>query len=70
MDSKLLDKRVVKRNIAKGAVTKAQYKKYLNGLKDLTGECEPLDISLDGDEEDTNDEEEQPEEEAGEDVES
>ncbi|RLB47030.1 MAG: hypothetical protein DRH23_11430 [Deltaproteobacteria bacterium] len=44
---KLLDKRIVERNIAKGLVSKAEYEKHLADLADREGAYDQLGIELD-----------------------
>ena len=46
MDLKLFDKRVVMRNIAKGVVSKEEYRKYLKTLGDLSDECEEIEVLM------------------------
>jgi polyribonucleotide nucleotidyltransferase len=44
---KLLDKRIVERNIAKGLVSKAEYEKHLADLADREGAYDQLAVELD-----------------------
>lgn len=44
LGDKLVDKRIVERNIAKGLITKDDYEKHLAGLADREGEYETVDI--------------------------
>jgi hypothetical protein len=44
---KLLDKRIVERNIAKGLISKAEYEKHLADLADREGTYDQLGIELD-----------------------
>ena len=46
MDTKLFDKRVVRRNIDRGLVSQKDYDAYLKGLGDVEDECEPVEVSL------------------------
>lgn len=46
MDSHLIDKRIVERNIENGTITREEYKKYCAKLPDLTDECEEVEVSL------------------------
>ena len=59
MDTKIIDKRVVARNINKGLLTKAEYDKHVKELPDLTDACEEVSETLFGssdDEADADDE--------------
>ena len=47
LGDKLLDKRIVERNIAKGLISKAEYEKHLADLADREGAYDQLDIDLD-----------------------
>ncbi|MBW2405084.1 MAG: hypothetical protein JRF42_15080 [Deltaproteobacteria bacterium] len=47
MGDKLLDKRIVERNIAKGLISKAEYEKHLADLADREGAYDQLGIELD-----------------------
>ncbi|MBI3017784.1 MAG: hypothetical protein HYY62_07335 [Deltaproteobacteria bacterium] len=41
-DERLLDKRVVQRNVVKKLLTEEEYKSYLLRLKDESAQCEPV----------------------------
>jgi len=47
LGDKLLDKRIVERNIAKGLISKAEYEKHLADLADREGAYDQLGIDLD-----------------------
>jgi polyribonucleotide nucleotidyltransferase len=47
LGDKLLDKRIVERNIAKGLVSKAEYEKHLADLADREGAYDQLAVELD-----------------------
>jgi hypothetical protein len=42
--NKLMDKRIVERNIAKGVVTKEEYEQHLANLADCEGDYERVEI--------------------------
>jgi len=44
LGDRLVDKRIVERNIAKGLVSKEQYEQHLAGLPDKEGDCERVEI--------------------------
>lgn len=44
LSDKLVDKRTIERNIAKGLVSKEQYEQHLVELPDKEGECERVEI--------------------------
>ena len=44
LGDKLVDKRIVERNIAKGLLTKDDYEKHLADLTDREGDYETVDI--------------------------
>lgn len=44
LGDKLLDKRIVERNIAKGLVTKQKYEQHLAELADREADCERVEI--------------------------
>jgi hypothetical protein len=44
LGNKLMDKRIVERNIAKGLVTKEEYEQYLTNLADCEGDYERVEI--------------------------
>lgn len=48
MDPRLIDKRVIKRNMNTGVVTKDQFDKYLAGLQDMAANAEPVREKLYG----------------------
>ncbi|MBN2802482.1 MAG: hypothetical protein JXR91_05275 [Deltaproteobacteria bacterium] len=48
--AKMLDKRVLQRNLVKGSLSQNEVNDYLNSLPDLEGEFE--EIVMDGDEKD------------------
>jgi hypothetical protein len=47
LGDKLLDKRIVERNIAKGLISKAEYEKHLADLADREGAYDRLEIDPD-----------------------
>jgi hypothetical protein len=47
LGDKLMDKRIVERNVAKGLVTKQQYEQYLANLDDREADCERVEIDPD-----------------------
>ncbi len=47
VDERLLDKRIVQRNITKKLLTEEEYKSYLSQLKDESSQCEPIHIEED-----------------------
>jgi hypothetical protein len=49
MDSKVFDKRTVKRNITNGLITKDDYDKFIASLPDGTSMSEPVHEKLYGD---------------------
>ncbi|MDH3201670.1 MAG: hypothetical protein OEM15_12325 [Myxococcales bacterium] len=44
LGDKLVDKRIIERNIAKGLISKEQYEQHLAGLPDKEGDCERVEI--------------------------
>ncbi|MFW2389862.1 MAG: hypothetical protein ACN4G0_16100 [Polyangiales bacterium] len=48
LGDKLMDKRIVERNIAKGLVTKDEYEKHLADLADREGSYETVEIEPEG----------------------
>jgi hypothetical protein len=44
LGNKLMDKRIVERNIAKGLVTKDEYEQHLASLADCEGDYERVEI--------------------------
>lgn len=44
LNERLLDKRVVQRNVVKKLLTEEEYKSYLSHLKDESAECEPVQL--------------------------
>ena len=44
LDGRLLDKRVVQRNVVKKLLTEDEYKSYLSHLKDESAECETVQL--------------------------
>ena len=54
LNDKIVDKRIVERNIKKGALTRADYDKHLEQLADAAGNAEKVsllgDASAEGDE--------------------
>jgi len=48
MNLKLFDKRLVTRNIEKGLVTRAEYRKHLESLEDSASRCVEMAVSLFG----------------------
>jgi hypothetical protein len=61
MNLKLLDKRVVMRNIEKGVLTQADYQQHLQDLEDLTDQCEEMEVSLFGNDKEEETENAEPE---------
>ncbi len=51
MDSKLFDKRTVKRNITNGLITREDYEKYISSLPDTASMAEPVQEKLYGESE-------------------
>lgn len=47
LGEKLLDKRVLERNMAKGLISKEQYEQYLAELKDREGSFERVEVAPD-----------------------
>ncbi|MDH3623968.1 MAG: hypothetical protein OEQ49_08835 [Myxococcales bacterium] len=41
---KLVDKRIIERNIAKGLISKEQYEQHVAELPDKEGDCERVEI--------------------------
>lgn len=58
MEMYKFDRRVLKRNLDSGIVTEKEYKKHLADLKNLEKESEVIDVSLYGEDEETEDAEE------------
>ncbi len=58
MNSKLIDKRVLKRNLVNGLISKEEYNKYLESLPDMADNAEPVIERLFGDSQSENDEDE------------
>ena len=48
MDSRIIDKRVAKRNINKGLLSKEEYDRYIAALPDLANACEEVTEKLFG----------------------
>ncbi|HBQ21211.1 MAG: hypothetical protein A2Z91_00320 [Deltaproteobacteria bacterium GWA2_38_16] len=46
-DEKLLDKRIIQRNITKKLISKEDYKAYLSKLKDESDQCESATVEED-----------------------
>ena len=44
LEDKLVDKRIVERNIAKGLISKAQYEQHLADLADREDRCDRVEI--------------------------
>ncbi|MDH3728315.1 MAG: hypothetical protein OER77_12360 [Myxococcales bacterium] len=44
LGDKLVDKRIIERNMAKGLISKEQYEQHLAGLPDKEGDCERVEI--------------------------
>ncbi|MDH3729038.1 MAG: hypothetical protein OER77_16015 [Myxococcales bacterium] len=44
LGDKLVDKRIIERNIAKGLISKEQYEQHLAGLPDKEGDCDRVEI--------------------------
>ena len=44
LGEKLLDKRIVERNIEKGLVSKEEYERHLAELADREGQCDRVEI--------------------------
>ena len=53
LGDKIVDKRIVERNIAKGLVTKAEYEQHLTALPDREGSYERVEIETGESTEDT-----------------
>lgn len=51
-NDRLVDKRIVERNIRKGLLKEADYEKYLKALPDVAAKSEMVDYGQDVDEED------------------
>ena len=45
LGDKLVDKRIVERNIAKGLISKQEYEQHLTDLKDREGEYDHVEIA-------------------------
>ena len=66
MDTKLFDKRVIRRNIDRGMVSQKDYDGYLSSLENMENECEPVEVCLyPSDEEDEEKEEDEQAHETG-----
>lgn len=52
LGDKILDKRIIERNIEKGLVTKEEYERELGALPDLDGAFERVDVEPEGGSED------------------
>ncbi len=46
LETNLFDSRLVSRNIAKGVLSPAAYKKHVEGLSDLSSEAETIEVVL------------------------
>ena len=57
MDPRVFDKRVVRRNLNNGRITKDEYEKYMNALPDMNDQAEPVTEKLFGNEEEDDDDE-------------
>jgi hypothetical protein len=44
LGDKLVDKRIIERNIAKGLISKEQYEQHVAELPDKEGDCERVEI--------------------------
>lgn len=44
IESKKFDTRMLEWNLANGIITKAEYDQHMQGLLDLTNQCEPLKL--------------------------
>ncbi len=44
LGEKLVDKRIVERNMAKGLISKEQYEQYLADLADREGDCDRITV--------------------------
>jgi hypothetical protein len=49
MDPRMIDKRVAKRNMDNGKISKEDYDKYLAALPDMAADAEPVKEKLFGD---------------------
>ncbi len=45
-DEMLFDKRIIKRNLKAGRISKSEYDKRMRSLKDLTSESEVMDAGI------------------------
>jgi len=56
-NDRLVDKRIVERNISKGLLSEADYQKYLTALPDVASKSEMVDYGVDDHAHDDEDEE-------------
>ena len=66
MDPRVFDKRVVRRNLNNGRITKDEYDKYMSALPDMNDQAQPVTEKLFGNEEEEDEASEPSTEEAAE----
>ena len=54
---RLVDKRIVERNISKGLLSESEYQKYLTALPDVASKAEMVDYGVDAEIDDEDDDE-------------